>query len=415
MKRLFSPKSRKSLKRKNNKNITSDKNIRDTPSSNTRSKTLSDVDRTTISNLNNSEINLNNIITMTTITIDQAERMITRFDGDKTQIYEFIENCDNANNLLTAEQRKVFFLIIKSRITGKARALIQNHEFSTWESLKERLLSIYAEKRTMGQWQLELHSCTQRTNESVLSFSNRVENIYIKLTQCLDSDLTDEAHNACITLLQNQALSVFTAGLIDPISVLIKARDPKELASAIALALNEEQQLKSKNEIRKFQNISSNSNVNNFYNPKNSSNFSNPRIKIEPNINKVNYRQQKFCNFCKIPGHVIDECRKRQYFNSRDNNKFQNNRDYFNANINNQHPRDNNRIFGANNSRFNNNRDYSNNQQPRDNRNFRGTNNNFDNANKHAGNGPNSAITADRRNAKLAQAEQKDEIATQSL
>jgi hypothetical protein len=345
-----------------------------------------------------------------TVSIEMAERMISRFDGDKSTLYEFIENCNEANKLLNSNARKILFSIIKTRISGNARALIHNRELNNWDELKKHLLEFYSEKRTMGQWQLELNSCKQGIHESVLSFSNRIENIYINLTRCLNTDLTTDAKEACLDLLGDEALNVFISGLIEPLSLIVKTQKPAELEDAIALALNEEQQLKSKNEIRKFQNVSSNSNSINYYKPKNSSNFSNPRIKIEPNISNVNYRQQRFCNFCKIPGHVIDECRKRQYFNNQNNNGLQNNRDY--SNTNNQHPRDNNRIFGANNNRFNNNRDYSNvntnNYQPRDNKNFRGTNNNFDNANKRAGNGSNSAMTVDRRNIKFTQADYND-------
>jgi Retrotransposon gag protein. len=126
---------------------------------------------------------------MSSIKIELAERLLTTFDGDKSKLYEFCDNCDKAISLVDASVRPVLLAIILTKITANARALIRNREFIDWLSLKAHLLDAYSEKRSHSQWQLELSSCRQNVNESVMSYVTRIENCLIKLTNSLDSTL----------------------------------------------------------------------------------------------------------------------------------------------------------------------------------------------------------------------------------
>lgn len=275
------------------------------------------------------------------VSIELAEKMLIRFDGNKQRLNEFIDNCDKAMSLISKANEPVLFAIIETRITDNARALIRNRSFKSWSELKGHLIDIFSERRTMGQWQLELNSLRQNYNETVLSYSNKVENCYIKLLNSLDESLEDEARKACSQLLKNQALSVFICGLHKDISLIVKAQKPKDLETAIAIALSEEQETKSKNEIQKFQNLSSNKfqnlnkfcsicnknnhNTNNCRFKSNSNTFQKPpNIRYMNNSNQNNNQNQKFqshnlnnftkiCNYCKKKGHIISECRKREY------------------------------------------------------------------------------------------------------
>lgn len=110
---------------------------------------------------------------MSHISIEVAERLLIRFDGNKQRLNEFIDNCDKALSLVSEANQVVLFAIIETKITDNARALIRNRSFKTWSELKTHLLDIFSEKRTMGQWQLELNSLKQGTNETVVSYSTR--------------------------------------------------------------------------------------------------------------------------------------------------------------------------------------------------------------------------------------------------
>lgn len=285
------------------------------------------------------------------ISLELAEKMLFKFDGNKNKLYEFIDNCQKAMQFVRPHYKKLLLGLIETKLTDNARALIRNRHFSDWETLKTHLLDAYSEKRTTGQWQLELNSCKQNLHENVMTFASKVENCYVKLLNTLDESLSREARNACINLLKSQALNVFITGLNKDLTILVKSQCPKSLEDAISIALNEEQELKSKFEIQKYQNISNiNSNYRHCTNCNKSGHTSyNCKLKNSPtnsrqirHVNnydkpqnqnfKSNKQNSKFCNYCKNSGHLIDECRKREYFNNKKKSYQNQNKSYQNQN-----------------------------------------------------------------------------------
>jgi uncharacterized protein (UPF0212 family) len=183
------------------------------------------------------------------IDISLAERMINRYDGNKSNLHVFLDNCNNAYSLLNPNFRLAFVSIALSKIDGNLRSTLLNRSFNSWIDLKNHLLETYSEKRTFAQWQLELNSCKQGHNENVLNYSNRIENCYIKLIKSLDQNLTKEAREANVELLKRQALNIFISGLNPQLHILLKSQKPNNFEEAISVAISEEQEIKSRHEM----------------------------------------------------------------------------------------------------------------------------------------------------------------------
>ncbi|XP_028157301.1 uncharacterized protein LOC114350633 [Ostrinia furnacalis] len=262
--------------------------------------------------------------TNTFISLEMAERMLTKFDGNKARIHEFLDNCDTVNNLINHNLKSILLQIIITKITDNARSMIRNREFQIWDDLKNYLLDTYTEKRTIGQWQLELSSCKQDYNENVLAYANKVENCYVKLINSLESNQSPAARQACVELLKSQALSVFITGLNKDLNLILKALQPKTLEDAISMAVIEEQQLKSKNEISKFQNINATNTKHCYKCNKPGHTVVNCRVRTFSGPKQ----NTKFCNYCKKKGHIKDECyflknkNNPNNFNKSNNNRF---------------------------------------------------------------------------------------------
>lgn len=282
--------------------------------------------------------------------------MLIRFDGNKLRYLEFVDNCEKTLKLIKPELKSTLFELIQTKITDNARSLIRNRNFTDFPTLRKYLDEIYLERRTINQWQLELNSCKQGQSESVHSYSSKVENCYIKLVNSLDISIKGEAREACVNLLKSQALSIFINGLTKDLNLLVKSQRPQTLEIAIAVAMNEEQELKSKIEMQRFQNntskfctycqISGHTNFNCRYKYQ----------KPNPHIRHFNSNQNsKFCNYCKKNGHMINDCRKRQYNeNNRNSQQTQSKFNQPNQNQNLQNFNPNSRNFNRNHPQYTN-------------------------------------------------------------
>ncbi|KAJ8938055.1 hypothetical protein NQ314_011622 [Rhamnusium bicolor] len=77
--------------------------------------------------------------------------------------------------MIKNEYKPILFATIETKLTDNARSVVRNRSFDDWESLKKSSIRyFYSERRTIGQWQLELNSCKQNPGESVISFPNKV-------------------------------------------------------------------------------------------------------------------------------------------------------------------------------------------------------------------------------------------------
>lgn len=204
-----------------------------------------------------------------------AEKLLVKFDGNKSKFFEFIDNCDKALQLVDFKYKDILFQIIQTKLTDNARSIIRNRCFESWDQLKSYLSDIYVDRRTASQWQAELNMCRQKPGESVISFSNRLENCYLKLVNSLKLPSDTEQKLACIELIKDQALNIFISGLGNELVILVKAQRPTSLEQAISIALSEERELKFRNAMRN------------------------------------NYITKPFCDFCKMTNHDTNKCRKR--------------------------------------------------------------------------------------------------------
>lgn len=248
------------------------------------------------------------------VKISTLEKMIKPFTGEKRdKLYPFIDNCDIAMKLADDDQKIILFDIIKCNILDNARLLIRNRDFEDWSSLKQYLLDAYTDRRSHGQWQLEMNSCRQKANENVLDYATKIENFLVKLMNSLDEDLTAEEKKANVKLLRTQAQNAFITGLQRDLSLIVKSQKPTSLEDAIALALAEETEIKSRYETQRFGqkfcgicNKSGHTKADCYKNASHSK---------EEKVRAIN-AEAKFCNYCKNKGHTIPECRKLAFKNS---------------------------------------------------------------------------------------------------
>lgn len=284
----------------------------DNESSTSKTKTLK-VNAESLPKLVVSEIPLNVIL-----------KFIKPYDGSRDKLNAFINNCTNAITLSSASQEPIILKYIISQLEGKAELACSIKEFSNWPSLQDFLKAQFGERKHHAHLLSELQDCRQTATESVSQFSLRIES-------CL-SQLLTEVTMSCskklelpgrLAAMQDLALNSFIMGVNPKISVILRCKSPKNLNEAINIAISEDklQQFSNKKPVevlkqgfpkRAYFPGNPKAGTSNYNDQPNS--FNKPKPSFDTPV---------VCRYCKIPGHTLEQCRKREYNNKRFN--FNNN------------------------------------------------------------------------------------------
>lgn len=256
------------------------------------------------------------------VSIGTLFKFVKPFDGSRDKLNSFLINCNNAINLASDSQKTILFKYILSQLEGKAESASFIKDFECWEQLSEFLKTQFGEKKHYAHLLTDLQECRQGYNEPVNQFALRVETCLSKLlTEITLSNRRKSELVGRTAAMEDLALHTFLLGLKPEISNLVRAKDPTKLNEAINFATSEEKIL-------------------NLFHKRNQphSTTHRPPVKSQPSFrpsaHNISYPRQQFtrphnqynsntfCRYCKVPGHTIESCAKRQYNNNRFGSTF---------------------------------------------------------------------------------------------
>lgn len=170
--------------------------------------------------------------------------MVPDFHGEPESLSNFLQVSEelisrfyNAAN--PAEFKNIYIIrTIIAKIKGPAAKLVHTNVISTWEGLKNCLVSAYSDKRDSHSLTLEISKLHQKESESPIEFHGRVQSLlnlqisYYKMHNPTKADtLADNAHHF--------ALRVLLHGLRDPIGPLMRTKNPRDLNTALSMITND--------------------------------------------------------------------------------------------------------------------------------------------------------------------------------
>lgn len=251
-------------------------------------------------------------------------KFIKPYDGDREKLNSFLINCNNAYDLASDIQKPILFKYILCQLQGKAEIACSIKDFSNWDQLKEFLKTQFSERKHYAHLLTDLQESKQGSQENVGQFALRIETCLSKLLTEIslgDKILVKEAAGR-IAAMEDLALHHFLMGLFPRISNIVRCRAPKNLNEAINLAISEERIQQS---IYKRPENNPRPRPQNPYSQRSTSQLNSFRGPQRPTYNSnFNQPQQTtsgpsstFCRYCKIPGHDISGCKKREYNNNR--------------------------------------------------------------------------------------------------
>lgn len=248
----------------------------------TRSNKQNGNDSPTVSTAND---NANGTIEPPRVEINLLIKLIPEFDGSFDKLTSFIANVSEAYRLAKEDQRDVLMCFIRAALTGSAQGITQTQTFVDWNSLKLKLIETFGEKKSFAQIQFELQNTRQKPDESIASFTQRVESKTQKLMSTLSFETGAQLDSSQQDLIRKMGLTSFIHNCLPQYGQLLRIRNPTTITEASRLASDEEIALR-------YQKLS----LRNF-----------------GQTNKKVYATNLLhCTFCKKNGHEYEKCFKRK-------------------------------------------------------------------------------------------------------
>lgn len=257
------------------------------------------------------------------ISLHDAIRLLPKsFDGNNTDELDiFLEKCEFAISCVVKGAIPRLLQVIRTRLTGKARQITKYKTIKTWQDLRKLMKSNLGPQRTTPQLYFELYASKQNLGENVFTYATKIEQLQKLIIEQETSEFKADIANAIETIIKRQVLQVFIEGLRD-LKHFVKALHPLTLDIAIKVARDEEHIRHSNSKAKHYvynndkQNITVkcfNCGVKGHY-------AKNCILNTNPSSVSVYH---VICNYCKIPGHKIDSCKKRILINSKRGAKIQ--------------------------------------------------------------------------------------------
>lgn len=186
-----------------------------------------------------------------------------RFSGNRKELNSFIVDCNSAFKLAHPSQKEALMYNVLSKLDDPAKTQLTNTEYDTWEELREKLNSLYKEKRSHAQLLQDLNNIQQGPNEKIPEFYTRLEAALAEvIKEIKEREINPDRLSGAIDNVNDVALNRFVYYSIPMISCVLRWKSPNTLQEAYTTALEEERAM---NNMVNREDSSMDRNYQNFY------------------------------------------------------------------------------------------------------------------------------------------------------
>ena len=244
------------------------------------------------------------------ISLRDAAETILPFDGKNMPVLQFANSCMHAKNMISPTAEYGLVQMIKNKLVGPALRVALSGEYNDIDSLlavlKTRFAPIYSSSQLHG----ELAKVTQHPDESVVDYGSRVSMILQQLKSCYQTENPNQSIQF-LNSAESNAVRNFLTGLKADIFTRIYPRDPISLNTAIESAIKAETEYQEHAQrMRITEGLMQSIRCNNCLGYGHDT-YSCSTVNPLAQVSHVQW-QPKVCSYCKNSGHVRAECRALQ-------------------------------------------------------------------------------------------------------
>lgn len=201
------------------------------------------------------------------------------------------------------------------RLQGNAYTILQDTNYLQVEPLLRRLKRIFGPNKTLNQYRGELGNAYMRHNETMLDYISRIKEIQTAITSC-ETEQKGPLDSWTTNGIEQDVLDSCVNGLPSELLIRLKIDGYDDLDDAFARAVQLSKTLETELQRRRpaFKQPPAKLPRHDPPQPQAIQQqgvpFTRPLVPGRPGLSAP---RVPICYYCKIPGHVMSECRKRAY------------------------------------------------------------------------------------------------------
>ncbi|CAK9809081.1 hypothetical protein ANTQUA_LOCUS5872 [Anthophora quadrimaculata] len=240
---------------------------------------------------------------MSTYSLREAVETVPTFDGNNISVFQFIRDCKRARDLIAPNAEGTLVRLIINRLKGRAYLAIEDEPCGNVQDLCDVMRLTFGPQKNVDQYRGALASTFQLSDEHIIDFISRVEDLRAAIFDCERS-----SKHADQVAIDEFTLRCLIDGLILEIRHQLIASRPATLSAAFTrsreIYRRHELDLEQQRHAQKAT-----------YAAKTAQRTTDIKIPRQRTTQAPCAPTHKTCTYCKNIGHTIDECRKRLFNN----------------------------------------------------------------------------------------------------
>ena len=258
-----------------------------------------------------------------------ALELVPKYDGHNIPVWQFARACKRAKESVPLVDEALFVRMLRNKLTHHAYLAVEDEIHPTVGRFLDSLKRTFGSGRSANYYRGQLSMAYKKPNEHILDYIGRIKDLKTAIIEGDQTNLNRSLSEIELASIESFTLEAFYEGLPREYRTELRAEGYNGFLDACSKVLVINRRLE--REEARYKNVRTSRD--------NSAIANQPRIlqrdpPVTSNVpsSTLDAAGRKICGFCKNIGHLIHECRKRQYHERFGNN---NNNNYINSNNNN--------------------------------------------------------------------------------